>query len=167
MTNYFQTFNNYFHGIIAIPLLAFSFLYLEFDQGNLEPLIGGRSYYWESGIMFLISAAYIIYMFKKVKISIAEIGTGKLEERLVIYSKTLTRFYVMVTLPGAIAVILMYVTGEMSFSLIYLLELFLLSIRRPAITSIVRDLKLTGEEKEIVLKRKDFRTEAEVKAKVE
>ncbi len=162
MSNYFQTFNNYFHGIIAVPLLAFSFLYLEFDQGNLEPLVGGRSYYWESGVMFLISAAYIYYMFKKVKISISGIGTGKLEERLATYSKTLIRFYMMVTLPGAIAVILMYITGEMSFSLIYILELFLLSIRRPSITSIVRDLKLTGEEKEIVLKRKSFSTGSRV-----
>ena len=156
MTNYYQKFNNYFHGIIAVPLLAFSILYLEFDQGNLQPVFGGREYYLESGILFLLSAGYIGYMFKKLRISISNIESGSLESRLAIYSKISIRFYAMVTLPGAIAVLLMYLTGELSFSLIYILELFLLSIRRPSLTSIVRDLKLSGREKDIVIKRQSL-----------
>jgi len=154
MTNYLQKLNNYFHGIIALPLLAFSFLYLEFDSGKLSPPFGERTYYFESGILFIVSIVWVLYLFRKVKQSIAAIDGHNLSEKLHAYSKVLIRFYLLVTFPGAIAVLLMYLTGELSFSLIYLLELFLLSIKRPHIAGITKDLRLEGEEKEIVMHKK-------------
>ncbi len=159
MTNYLQRLNNYFHGIIAIPLLAFSVLYLEFDNGQLHPPFGDRTYYLESGILFFISIIWILYLFRKIKQSIGDIDGTNLLEKLQAYSKILIRFYLLVTLPGALAVLLMYFTGELSFSLIYLIELFLLSVKRPHVLGIVKDLKLEGEDKDIVLHKKALTAE--------
>jgi len=159
MTNYLQKFNNYFHGIIALPLLAFSILYLEFDSGSLHPPFGGRTYYLESGILFFISVFYVVYMFRKASTWISEIEDSDLQTRLNSYSRILIRFYLLVTLPGVIAVVLMYLTGELGFSLVYLLELFLLSIKRPSTLVIIKDLHLKGREKEIVLRKENLKGE--------
>ena len=157
MTAYFQKLNNIFHGIIAVPLVAFSFLYLEYDSGNLTPPFGGRDYWIESGILFVITLIYLVWIFKHWNNRIKRIDRQQsLTVKLKLYSKKQVQFYVLVTLPGAVAVVLMYLTGELSFSLIYLLELFLLSLRRPTDKLIIRELDLQGEEKEIVLKNKEL-----------
>ena len=154
MTAYLQKFNNYFHGIIALPLLAFSILYLEYDSGNLAPPFGERTYYWEAGILFAVSLFYILWIFKRLKSSINDIEGASLEIKLGAYFSLLVKFYLLMTIPGVVAVICMYLTGEMGFSLVYLLELFLLSIKRPHPRGIVADLKLKDADEEIVLKKK-------------
>ena len=58
--------------------------------------------------------------------------------------------------PGALAIILMFLTGEVSFSLIYILELFLLSLKRPSVQNISNNLNLKAEEREIVMKKKEL-----------
>ena len=154
MTTYLQKFNNYFHGIIAVPLLAFSVLYLEFDSGNLAPPFGDRTYYWEAGTLFVMSVFYILWLFRRLRQQVQLIPGEALVERLQVYFKLLVRFYVLMTLPGVVAVVLMYLTGEMGFSLVYILELFLLSLKRPHQRGIIKDLRLTGEDEETVLRKK-------------
>lgn len=157
MTSYFQRLNDIFHGIIAGPLVAFSFLYLEYDSGNLTPPFGERDYWVESGVLFVITLIYLVWIFKYWKVKLKLIDRHQaLDTKLKLYSKKQVQFYMLVTLPGVVAVVLMYLTGELSFSLIYLLELFLLSLRRPTEKLIIRDLDLQGEEKEIVLKKKEL-----------
>ncbi len=157
MVSFFQRLNNIFHGIIAGPLVAFSFLYLEYDNGKLTPPFGGRDYWVESGVLFVVTLIYLVWIFKYWKGKLKLIDRQQsLSAKLKLYSKKQVQFYILVTLPGAIAVVLMYLTGELSFSLIYLLELFLLSLRRPTEKLIISDLDLEGEEKEIVLKKKEL-----------
>ncbi len=157
MTAYFQKLNNIFHGIIAGPLVAFSFLYLEYDSGKLTPPFGGRDYYTVSGVLFFLTLAYLLWLFRFWKNKQKLINRQlPLATKLKAYSRKQIQFYLLVTLPGALAVVLMYLTGELSFSLVYLLELFLLSLRRPTEKLIIKDLDLQGEEREIVLKKKEL-----------
>ena len=156
MTRYLNRFNNQFHGIIALPLLAFSFLYLEFDRGGLQPVFQSGPCYVEVGLMFAATLAFVLYLFRGLSSNLAELE-GDLVSKLDQYFLIVRRFYVMMTLPGALAVVFMYLTGELGFSLVYLLELFLLSIKRPSVHNIVKDLRLVDEEKEIVLKKKDLK----------
>lgn len=155
MTAYLNKFNNQFHGIIALPLLAFSILYLEFDKGELQPVFEQKPYYVEVAVMFLATVVFILYLFRRLKLRLKTIE-GRLVDKLDRYFLLLRQFYLMMTLPGAVSVVLMFLTGELGFSLVYILELFLLSIKRPSIHNIARDLRLSGEEKEIVLRKKDL-----------
>lgn len=156
MTNYLNRLNNIFHGIIAIPLVSFSFLYLEIDSGDLVPIFGERSYYIEAAVLFLLSLMFILWLFSKFKRDTDEIlGMDEdLKTRLTRFAGISIKFYLWMTAPGVIAIILMFFTGEVSFSLIYILELFLLSLKRPSVQNLSNSLNLKGEEREIVIKKR-------------
>jgi len=158
MTNYLNRLNNIFHGIIAIPLMSFSFLYLEIDSGDLVPIFGGRSYYIEAAVLFLLSLLFILWLFSKFKKDTIDIlrMDEDLNVRLKRYADISIKFYLWMTAPGVIAIILMFFTGEVSFSLIYILELFLLSIKRPSVQNLSNSLNLKGEERDIVIRKKSL-----------
>lgn len=158
MTNYLNKLNNIFHGIIAVPLIVFAFLFLELDSGGFKPIFGGRYYYIESGILFLLSLVFIGWLFSwfKKQVTIVAASEENLEVRLERYKEISIRFYLLMTGPGALAIILMFLTGEVSFSLIYILELFLLSLKRPSVQNISNNLNLKAEEREIVMKKKEL-----------
>ena len=158
MTNYLNRLNNIFHSIIAIPLVSFSFLYLEIDSGDLEPIFGGRSYYVEAAVLFLLSLMFILWLFSKFKRDTGKIlGMDEdLKTRLTRFADISIKFFLWMTAPGVIAIILMFFTGEVSFSLIYILELFLLSLKRPSVQNLSNSLNLKGEEREIVIKKRSL-----------
>lgn len=154
---YYNKFNNIFHGIIAGPLLVFVILYLQLDTGRFTPPFGDMNLITISVIAFFVNLGYIYWVFTRFKNDRIElIGKFDLRERLHVYREISARFYVLITLSGVLAIIAVLLTGEMSFALIYLLQLFLLSVYRPSVHNICKYLKLQGEEREFVLKKKEF-----------
>lgn len=146
-----------FHGIIAGPLLIFIYVFLQLDSGSWTPPLEGNDYFIISMIAFTIDLVYIgwvFYKFRKERRSL--IDKYDLMQRLTAYRSVSYRFYILMTLSGVLAIFIMYLTGEISFSLIYLVQLFLLSIYRPSVHNICNYLKLKDEEREIVLKKKEF-----------
>ena len=157
---YFTKLNNAFHGIIAIPLLVFVYLYLEFDSGNLSPITGKGDYLV---LTVLFNAASIVY-FVRIFIGFRKAVNAFTDEadllavRLQRYSNRSIQFYLAMSIPGVAAIILMILTGELGLSFVYVAGLFLLSVKRPSVHVICKDLHLTGEERQMVLKKKEIPT---------
>ena len=157
LEKYFTSFNNVFHGIIAGPLLIFVYLFLQLDSGKMLPPLKGSNYFTLSMMAFAVDFIYIgwvFYKFRKDRRSL--IGKYDLKQRLEAYRSVSYQFYFLMTLSGVLAIFAIYLTGEMSFSFIYLLQLFLLSIFRPSVHNICKYLDLKDEERDFVLKKKEF-----------
>ena len=112
----------------------------------------------EAAVLFLLSLMFILWLFSKFKRDTGEIlGMDEdLKTRLTRFADISIKFYLWMTAPGVIAIILMFFTGEVSFSLIYILELFLLSLKRPSVQNLSNSLNLKGEEREIVIKKRSL-----------
>lgn len=149
-----------FHGIIAGPLLVFVFLYLQLDNGRMNPPLAGNDYTLLSGFAFILNLGYITWVFirfRKERKDLVE--KYNLKARLEAYRSVSTRFYVFMTLSGVLAIVAILLTGELTFSFIYMLQLFLLSIFRPSVHNICKYLNLQGEERKFVLKKKEFKNQ--------
>ena len=117
----------------------------------------GSDFFTISMIAFALDLVYIgwvFYKFRKERRSL--IDQYDLMQRLEAYRSVSYQFYILMTLSGVLGIFIMYLTGEISFSLIYMVQLFLLSIYRPSVHNICKYLNLQGDEREIVLKKKDF-----------
>ena len=157
MEKYFNRFNNLFHGIIAGPLLIFVFLFLQIDKGRMTPLFAGYDYKLYSAMAFVISIAYFLWIFSSIKKERKKlVGKYDLEERLIQYRYLSTKFYLLMTAAGIFSILAVFFTGDLSFGFIYMVQLFLLSIYRPSVHNICKYLDLKGEERDTVLKKKEF-----------
>ena len=157
MEKYFSHFNNIFHGIIAGPLLAFIFLFLKLDTGSINPVFDGPDYTYVSAACFLVSLGYFFWLIFRFKIERRElIGKNDLKVRLDDYRRVSTKFYILMTLTGVLAIVVTFLTGELTFGFIYMVQLFLLSVYRPSVHNICKYLDLKGEEREFVLKKKEW-----------
>lgn len=111
-------------------------------------------------ITFVINIAYLIWVFRIFRKERKQlIGKFSLQERLENYLKASTKFYVLMTLSGITSILIICLTGEMLFAFIYILQLFLLSVYRPSVHNICKYLDLKEEEREFVLKKKEFSDE--------
>ena len=157
MEKYFTKFNNQFHGIIAGPLLIFILLFLQLDKGRFTAPFGGYDYLYFAVGAFVISLGYFYWVFRNFRMRRKElIGKSDFITRLESYRAESVRFYILMTLSGVIAIIVVFLTGELAFSFIYMIQLFLLSVYRPSVHNICKYLDLKGEERDIVLKKKEF-----------
>ncbi|MBT8229800.1 MAG: hypothetical protein KJO50_06025 [Bacteroidia bacterium] len=157
MEEYFNRFNNVFHGIIAGPLLVFVILFLQFDKGRMTAPFADYDFVVYSALAFLASVFYFLWVFSRIKKERKNlVGKFNLQERLILYRTLSTKFYVLMTLSGIFSIVAIFLTGELTFGFIYMVQLFLLSIYRPSVHNICKYLDLKGEERQIVLKKKDF-----------
>lgn len=160
MEKYFNRLNNTFHGVIAGPLLVFVYMYLQLDKGGFEAPYAGKDYVFLSLTSFVLYVAYTYWLFKNYKLAKFKlVDKGSLSERLEAFRLLTIRLYIMMTLPALYVVVAMILTGEMSFGLIYFVQLFVMSVYRPSVHNICKGLNLKGEEREFVLKKKEFSEE--------
>lgn len=160
MEKYFDRFNNLFHGIIAGPLLVFVFLFLQIDKELMSAPFAGYDFKIFSALAFVSSVAYYLWVFPTIKRERKKlVGKYDLEKRLTLYRSISVKFYLLMTASGIFSILTVFLTGDLSFGFIYMVQLFLLSIYRPSVHNICKYLDLKGEEREIVLKKKEFDTE--------
>lgn len=158
MEKYFTRLNNTFHAVIAGPLILFIYVYLQIDTGRITPLLPGNNTIIIAGGLTFLYLAFLFGVFKNYRKSLKDLSrrSGSLEERLDQYSKESTRFYLFVTAPSLLIMLAMILTAQIGFSLAYFLQLFVLSVFRPSVHNIVKGLGLKDEERQIVLKKKEF-----------
>jgi hypothetical protein len=123
----------------------------------MTPLFADYDYKLYSALAFVLSIAYFLWVFSIIKKERKKlIGKYDLEERLKLYRSLSTKFYLLMTAGGVFSILTVFFTGDLSFGFIYMVQLFLLSIYRPSVHNICKYLDLKGEERDIVLKKRQF-----------
>jgi len=158
MNSYFNKLNLIFHAIVAFPLAAFVYLYLEIDKNGRKGTIEGTElaqnliYVLPTIAIVLAGLAFLFYARRLPVVRTIEDFQTKLES----YSQLLIQKYIWLEFSAVIAVAGVYLTAEVIYMAIYLFNLLFLSLHRPTVYRIAKDLKLKGQEKDIVVHKKEL-----------
>ncbi len=155
---FYNKLNLFFHLLIAGPLLVFVFLYLESNAGDgRELLVQGEMatvLRYSLPMIIILSAAMSFVMFKRsLQVARNEVG---LQNKLSHYFRYSFVKYGMIEFSSIAAVLGLYLTDELIYTVLYVALLMLLSVSRPTVYRICRELKLDGKEKDIVLHKKEM-----------
>lgn len=156
---YINKLNNAFHLLVGVPLLPFALLYLEISAERIEPAT--------TNMTFIIAMQYIIPFYCLLITGLAilrfrrELGEMRkqeaLKDKLMLYFNASMIKYVLVFSGSIVAVFGLLMTTSHLYSVMYLITLFTFSLNRPTLRRISRDLKLEGEDKEIILNKGDLK----------
>ena len=138
-----------YHGIVAITLVPFALLFLEWDSGaeKLSFSISNPMTILISQLLWIIIyASWYIWKGEKVKYQIVENMT--LKDKLVEFRKRNLKKYLILAFAGCIAALAMWLEASYFFVIAYFGVLVQYSFLRPSEDKIVRDMRLTKEERE-------------------
>lgn len=158
MKDYLNRLSLIFHALVGVPLLAFVFIYLELDTGGLSALIKDPeivkmlSYILPTISMVLAGIAFILF---KKNLPQA-VGENNLRTKLNSYFTVIVQKYTLFEASSLLAVAGLFLTGNIIYTIIYLAMLLLLSLHRPTVHRISRDLKLKDDERQVVIHKKEI-----------
>ncbi len=141
----------------AIPLLLFGWLYLESTAHNLKPLIPSEMINTVSWLILLVMIFFIVAGYRKssamIKLARAEATFFK---KLLIYRSALTLRFIYFSVAALFVSLGLYLTANELISVLFAGVIVIFSINNPSLQAIVRDLWLKDDEKDTILKVKEF-----------
>lgn len=150
-----QQMNLVFHAVLAGPLLFYGISYLRTIEGTNSPYLEEFSI----GIKALISLLcgsfvfFAFYLYRKETRQARSQHT--LNDKLNrLYTGSLIH-YALLEFASIIAVLAFFLTFDHLFTAIYVAILFLMSMNRPTPRKYVQDLLLRGEERDMVMYKKE------------
>lgn len=144
--SFLEGINKWFNGLIAPPLLAVAYGYLEIFSGGIEGMVIVSNYITATVIIILlIYAVYSTLGYKKLLTSISV--DGSLKSKLTEFYITSKQFYIKIFVISMLSVVGLYITGSVAYAGFYAFLLFLLSIYRPSLLTVANKLGLKGEER--------------------
>ncbi|MEO1052445.1 MAG: hypothetical protein AAFX87_17570 [Bacteroidota bacterium] len=156
--DFLNKLNLVYHAILAGPLLAFVFLYLEIQAQRMVPVLSDEGEIQTINILsfllwiVLLGAGFLLFNRNLGKARMA-LGLSSKLEALFKYSMIK---YVLLEGASIIAVFGLYLTHDVLFIVMYVVVLIGMSFTRPTPRNVVKDLSLEGEEKEILMHKKDI-----------
>lgn len=153
LSNFYNRINLIFHAILALPLVAFVWLYLESKAGNISPLLENQS---TIGVLSFVSPILIIGLivgaFFLFKSGLRTINPNMpLLERISIYSKKSMLLYAMLEMGLILSVLGYYLTQENVFLAMSIIVLIFFSLYKPTFERTCNQLNIKGEEREFVI----------------
>lgn len=138
-----------YHAIIALTLLPFAMLFLEWDTGNKQVEVSFTSPFFILIAQLLWVIGYICwYVWRGPKLRYELSDEMGLEEKLSQFKKKNLRRYLLLALAGFIAAAAMWIQPSFIFVIAYFAVLVQYSFLRPSEDKIVRDMRLTkGDRK--------------------
>jgi divalent metal cation (Fe/Co/Zn/Cd) transporter len=147
--------NNLFNGLIALPLLAVGFGYLEISTGSWSALMEPSN----AIIIGMVTAlgvliTYVSLQFKKEsrKLTVFE----GIQAKMAAYFSLASFYYWSAFALSTIAAALLFLFAHMAFAVIYAYMLFWMSVFRPTLRSLVDLFDLEDEEKVKFLNKEPF-----------
>lgn len=148
---FLEKINKWFNGLIALPLIAIAYGYLEIFSGGLKGLFAVHIYITSAVIvLLLVYSVFSTFGYKKLISSIPK--DQSLASKLEIYFNISKQFYVKIFLVSMMAVVGLYLTGSIAYAGFYAFLLFLLSIYRPSLLTVATKLGMKGEERKTFVK---------------
>ena len=144
-----------FNASIAFPLLLFVWLYLEIKENEFSGIWSDSNKGQILGYsLSFVSGLVILKGFQYFKASKAVNDVESLKLKLASYYSGALKLYIVVAISSFILVVGLYLTTAGVIIVSYVILLFVMSYFRPRPKRYVDDLKLVGEDKEIVLNEK-------------
>ena len=154
---YHQKMSTAFHTMIALPLAAFVYLFLEKKHNDLSPMVFGV---WTDVINYgftLCAITLTIFAYKRFAKGLGAISPEEnLKTRMGRYTDIAIQAYLIIGLAFLFLVMGLLLTTTAVFIVAYVILLFLLSLHRPTPTKYIKDLGLQGSDKEIVKNKGAF-----------
>lgn len=148
---FIEKLNYWFNGLIALPLLAVGYGYLEIYSGGITGLIEAHIYITSAIItLLLIYAVFVTLGYKKLIKMISR--EDSLLTRLETYFVLSKQFYAKIFVISMVTVVGLYVSGSIFYAGFYAFLLFLLSIYRPSLLMVATKLGMKGEERKAFIK---------------
>lgn len=156
LDEYFIKLNLVFHAILAAPLLLFIYIYLETENGTMQPPVSSaKSLGFLQLAITLVTAIFVFLAFSWYRTRINQVQLKeRLTQKLGQYLKIGVVQYLLFGVASFAAVTGLYLTGKGWYTGLYVIVLMLMSINRPTLKKISDDLRLKGEERQIVLHKK-------------
>lgn len=151
LDNYFQHFNVIFYAIVSASLLFFIIIFLNIKEGaGFNPSFQPEDpswYYLAALACFLpVVPAYMLYAGNLRAID----KEATLQEKLIPFKSAFLVKYAFIEAGNILALVLLYVTEEHLFLIVYAIMLTLFAINRPTPFRIIKDLPLSPEEQKKV-----------------
>ncbi len=153
--DYYHRLNFIFNLLIAIPLLPFALLYL----GNMKSRVPVLDIpvQWIFVIdtvtvtTTVILSYYAIRGYRESRILILVLDD--LRQKMISFHESLVRTYLMLLCAASITVLGYFLTLHTIHVVIFIALLVIFSLKRPSLKMIVEELKLVGEESDILRNR--------------
>ncbi|MDX1628622.1 MAG: hypothetical protein R3345_07975 [Fulvivirga sp.] len=147
-----------FHGMLALPLAAFVYLFLEIKDRDLTPAMDNEVFIpYVIGILLFISTAMVVYGYYRFRRHLREARNKEgLKTKLETYYGNAVIFYAFVEFASVLLVVGLYLTTSSFFIVGFMFLLLMLSLNRPTPQKYISDLHLADGEKDIILHKKSF-----------
>lgn len=154
---YFYKLYNVCYAIILVPLGAFIYLYLELQEGNIISLIQDANEVRLAQILFslfVVIALTSVHLVtkRKMKTLSKEVSLGNKMDGYYVLSLTRLGIGSGVSLFMALG---LFLTNSELFGLLFLAILVWMSLQWPSPRKLCADLGLKGDERELVLYKRD------------
>jgi small-conductance mechanosensitive channel len=149
LSDLYTRLNLVFHAILALPLVAFVWLYLESKAGNSTPLVS-EEYVIQSLnlvipvlVLGLILAAFVIF-----KSGLRSINPkNELLARMTIYFNKSIVLFAMLEMALILSLVGYYLTQKDAMLAIYVIVLVFFSLYKPTLQRVSNQLGVKGEDK--------------------
>lgn len=152
---YFSSLYNILYGILLVPLLAFVYLYLEQQAGDLSPEITeGNMLVLGLGCVVVADWIVSFIMFSKGLQHVHQLkGFG---ERLEKYRTITIVRYAIISSSCLLLAIGFYFTTHQVLTALFVVGMIMQSSFWPTTYRVANHLKLKGEERDMIIHKKDF-----------
>jgi hypothetical protein len=152
INEYFYKFYSLLLSTMLLPILGFIGLYVRTATILHEPNLGSDQFLITSTAIIFVWVALFFFFNKKIKsVRIAQGLRQKLEKY---FSLTIVR-YIVFSLCALVLLAMFYVSNNDLFTLIFIIQLVVSGIVWPTSSKASDDLKLRGDEREMVYYKKD------------
>ena len=158
LREYFYKLHNLLFGIVLVPLVIFLVLYWQLYAGNIEGVLKTNLYLNK---VLMIALSFIVLMDWTLSLILFNRGVkatrtldslGKRLDRY--YSFTVFRFALIIS--GSVGLAIgFYLTENQVFTILYASSFILLLLFWPSPSKVCDDLQLKGDERTLVLYKKD------------
>ena len=158
LREYFYKMHNFLYAIILFPFLVFVVLYWQLQQGNIEGPLKLNDWYRDimlAGCGLILTLDWIlssVLFWRGLKAAHTLESLGLKLDRY--FSFVLFRFAIVVS--GALTLaVAFYLTENQSFTIIFVMNMFLLVLFWPTPAKVCNDLLLKGDERTLVQYKMD------------
>lgn len=148
--NYHHQIYQIYHGMIAVSLVPFALLFLEWDSGSkeTEKSLEGIPFLLFAQLVWLVAyLSWYVWKGKKVQYEVSEESVeGKMKE----FKRKNLMKYGLLALAGFIAAGAMWIEPSFIFVIAYFSVLIQYSFLRPSEDKFVRDMQVSKEERKLM-----------------
>lgn len=145
-----------FNGLVALVLIPFGYMILEMQSGTELDQVNNLYVNWLLVILLSIAGGLILHKSKKRFINDLEIATKQetLRQKLELYLSIANRKFLNFALASLIFDAGLYLTGSPIMIVAFVVAMILISLGRPTLDLIVRELRLNKIEQQVLRDKK-------------